>query len=71
MASDVRTRGKGTAGSPLPITAVMTKNTVVELEVVVHMFVQDGTYGQALWLPVRLVSSFGGAAVITIVVQIK
>ena len=26
--------------------AVMTKNTVVELEVVVYMFVQDGTYGK-------------------------
>ena len=24
----------------------MTKNTVVELEVVVYMFVQDGTYGK-------------------------
>lgn len=49
MASDVHTQGKGMAGTPLPITAVLTMNTVVELEVVVHMFIQDGTSGRALW----------------------
>lgn len=51
MASDVHTQGtvKVVAGTPLPITAVLTMNTVVELEVVVHMFIQDGTSGRALW----------------------
>lgn len=45
---DVPTKGPGMAYTAPPITAVLAMSTVVELEVVVHMFTQDGTSGRSL-----------------------